>query len=110
MASPLSTSTTLTEDQHAELLHNAFGGKLDLHSDIVHDKFQEAMGSKDVQSATSQAIQTLNTTVRDVRQAFRHIREDLEQFDGKQFRGKDDTVLQLSPGWDELHEVWQLYI
>ncbi|RDX43566.1 hypothetical protein OH76DRAFT_1487727 [Lentinus brumalis] len=106
MAPTMSRSSTLTEASSAELLLHVFGGEIDLNNDAVHDKFREAIESDAVKNKTLVAIQDLNHTVRDIIQAFRRIRRDLQSFDKKAFRGHDDTVLQLSPEWDKLHEAF----
>ncbi|KAI0715873.1 hypothetical protein C8T65DRAFT_828476 [Cerioporus squamosus] len=103
MASIPSRTSTLTESA-AELIEKALGGKIDLQSEAIQDKFKEAIQSRAVQDTTVHAIKELNSTVHCIRQDFRRIRQDLQSFDNAGYRGKDGDVLQLSPEWDKMHE------
>ncbi len=107
MASLPSRSSTFT-DSTAELIDKALGGKIDLQSEAIHDKFTEAIQSKAVQDTTVRAIEDLNITLQSIKQAFRKVREDLQRFDNEGYCGKNGIVLQLSPEWDELQGVRRL--
>ncbi|RPD60420.1 hypothetical protein L227DRAFT_102224 [Lentinus tigrinus ALCF2SS1-6] len=103
MAATISRSSTFTE-RYEKDLHAAVGGKIDLHSEPIYTGFKKAIESDTVQNATRSAIEDLNSTVKDIRKAFRKIRQDLQRFDKERFEDKNGAVLQLSPEWDELHE------
>ncbi len=104
MASLPSNSSTLT-DATAELNDKALDGKIDLHSEAIHDKFTEVVQSKAVQDTTVRAIEDLNITLQSIKQAFRKVREDLQRFDNEGYLGENGVVMQLSPEWDKLQGV-----
>ncbi|KAI0687471.1 hypothetical protein C8Q76DRAFT_686128 [Earliella scabrosa] len=66
--------------------------------------FLKVIASPEVKDKTELAIKTLNQTVRDIRQAFWQITEDIQRFDDKQITNVDGIRIQLRPRWRELYE------
>lgn len=75
------------------------------NEDAITQKFTDELQKPEIEDKAIKDIRNLTKTIKEIKAGFERIAGSFVEFDGANFKDKDDNVLKLGPSWEDFYKV-----